>query len=164
VSGVGVLASDMDVDLTDPIPLSFHDAIDQIELTWLFQETGVGLNISKDKSTAAINVANLAKVGIHLRLVEELATGQLQFPLKELFLETTVAHKGDIANLVARAFVDDKGKQRPVTADAIEHLNLTANAGLEEAEAAVVGGQGFNVMVDLLVINIAAEKPEDTRL
>ena len=162
--GVGVLAPDADIDLADAVPLPLDDAIDKIEFTRLFQKPRVGLDVGEDEAPAAVDVADGAQISIHRRLVEKLTAGQLQIPFEELALEPLVADERDVPDPVARSFIDDKGQQGPVAADAVHHLHFAAHPGLEEAEAAVIGGQGVDVAVNLFIVDIAAEEPKEARL
>jgi hypothetical protein len=46
----------------------------------------------------------------------------------------------------------------------VHHLHLAADLRLEEAEAAVVGGEGLDVTIDDGAVDVATEQPEDARL
>ena len=164
VLGVGVLAPNPDIDLADPIALAFGDVVDEVELARLLEKPRVGLDVGEDEATAAVDVPDQAEVGIHLRLVEGLTALELEVPGEKLALELAVADEGDVADGISRPLVDHEGQHRPVAAGPVDHLDLPADLRLEEAEAAIVGGQQVDVLVDLLPVDVTAEEPEYARL
>jgi len=52
----------------------------------------------------------------------------------------------------------------PVLVPLVQDLDLAADAGLEEAQTAVVGGEPVDVLVDDRAVDVAADQPEDARL
>ena len=164
VAGVRMLAPNLDVDLADPIPLPLGDVVDQVELARLLQEPGVGPDVGEHEAPAAVDVADHVQVGVHLRLVERLAPLELEIPLQELGLEPAVADERDVADLVAGPLVDHEGQVRPVADPLADHRHLPADAGLEEAQAPVVGSQGLDVGIDPLPVHVPPQKPEHARL
>ena len=161
---VWVIAADADVDLADAIPLALGDVVDEVELTRLLKKPWIGANVSEHETPSAVDVADEVQVGVHLRLVEVLAPFELEVPLEELVHELGVAVEGDVADGVARPLADHKREVRPVPIALVDHFHLAAHLGLEEAEAPVVGGERFDVLLDNLAVDVAAEKPEHARL
>ena len=159
-----MLAADADVDLAHAVPLSLLDVVDQVQLARLLEKSWVGLDVGEDKAAAAVDVADHAEVGIHLRLIERLAAGELEIPRDEFTLELAVADERHVADRIPRPLVDHEGEHRPLAFAAIDHLHLAADLGLEESETAVVGGERLDVGVDLAAVEIAAEQPEHTGL
>jgi hypothetical protein len=164
VPGVRVVAADPDVDLADPVALPLADVVDEVELTWLLEEPRIGLDVGEHEAAAAVDVADLVEILVHLGLVEELASLELQLPLQKLGLELAVAHERDVANGVSRSLVDHEGDVRPVAHALAHDRHLAAHLGLEEAETAVVGRQGVDVAVDHLLVDVAPQEPEHARL
>ena len=122
-------------------------------------------SLGVDASGAPIAVYHVKQVSdLETNLAVTLAAGQLQIPFEELALEPLVADERDVPDPVAGSFIDDKGQQGPVAADAVHHLHFAAHPGLEEAEAAVIGGQGVDIAVNLFIVDIAAEEPKEARL
>ena len=164
VPRVRVIAADADVDLADAIPLPLGDVVDEVELTRLLKKPWIGANVSEHETPSAVDVADEVQVGVHLRLVEVLAPFELEVSLEELVHELGVAVEGDVADGVARPLADHKREVRPVPIALVDHFHLAAHLGLEEAEAPVVGGERFDVLLDNLAVDVAAEKPEHARL
>ena len=77
-------------------------------------------------------------------------------------LDLRVAEDRDVADLRARAFVDDERQREPVFVGVV--VQLAADLGLHEAQVAVVGRQAVDVLVDLLAVDVALEEPDDRRL
>ena len=73
-------------------------------------------------------------------------------------VEDLHAEQRDVANLIARTFVDHEGDVDPLPVGI--GFQFAADAGAEEAQAAVVFDQPFDVAVDLLAVEIAADQPE----
>ena len=164
VARMGVLTADADIDLANPVALPFGDVEDEVEFPRLLEEAGIGADVGEHESAAAIDVADQAEVGIHLRLVERLAALQLEVAGEELPLELAVSDERDVADVVARPFVDDEGEKGPIAAAAVHHLEFAAHLRLEEPEAAVVGRDQIDVLIDLLTVDLAADEPEDAGL
>ena len=159
VPGVRVLASDLHVDLADPIPLPLAHVVDEVKLPGLLEKSRISPDVSKHESPAAIDVADQVEIGVHLCLVERLAPLELEVSLKKLGLELAVPHERNVADVVAGALADDVGQVRPVAKPLVDDRDLAAHLGLEEAQAAVVGGEGLDVAIDLLTVYVTAEKP-----
>ena len=73
-----------------------------------------------------------------------------------------IAQERDIADGVARSLVDHEGDRQPVLL--FVELQFAADAGMEEAEAAVIGGQLGHVLVDLLAVDLAGKQIEIGRM
>ena len=164
MAGMGVLAADVDVDLPHPVALPLVDAVHEVELARLLEEAWIGTDVGEDEPAATVDVADQPQVGVHLRLVERLAALQLEIAGEELALEAAVAQERHAPHRVARPLVDHEGEHRPVAAGPVHHLQFAPHLRLEEAEAAVVGGEEVDVLVDLLPVDVAADDPEDPRL
>ena len=164
MAGVRMFAADADVDLAHAVPLSLIDVVDEVELTGFLEEPRIGPDVGEDEPTAAVDIADHAEVGIHLRLVEGLAAGELEFPGDELALELAVADERHVPDGIARSLVDHEREHRPFTLAAVDHLDLAAHLGLKETETAVVGGECLDIGVDLGTVEIAAEQPQHTGL
>ena len=164
VAGVRMLAADADIDLAHAVPLPLLDVVDEIELTGFFQEPRIGPDVREDEAAAAVDVADHPEVGIHLRLIERLAAGELELPRDEFALELAVADERHVADGVAWSLVDHECEHGPLAFATVDHLDLAAHLGLEEAEAAVIGSERLDVRVDLRTVQIAADEPEHTGL
>ena len=160
VAGVRMLAADADIDLAHAVPLPLLDVVDEVELTGFFEKPRIGPDIGEDEPAATVDVADHPEVGIHLRLVERLAAGELELPRDELALEFAVADERDIADSVARPLVDHEREHGPLAFAAVDHLDLAAHLGLEEPETAVIRGERLDVRIDLRAVKVAAEQPE----
>ena len=161
---VRMLAADADVDLPDAIPLPFGDVVDQVELPRLLEKPWIGPDVGEHEPPAAIDVADQVEVGVHPRLVEVLPPLELEVPLEELVLELAVADEGDVADGVSRPLADHERQVRPVAGALVNHLHLAAHLGLEESEAAVVGRQRLDVLLDDRPVDVAADQPKHPRL
>ena len=164
VAGVRMFSADADVDLADAIPLPLLDVVDEVQLAGLLEEPRIGPDVGEDEPAAAVDVADHAEVGVHLRLIERLAAGELELPRDELALELGVADERYVADGIARTFVDHEREHRPFAVAPVDHLEFAAHLGLEETEAAVVGGERLDVGVDLGAVQVATDQPEHTGL
>ncbi len=76
--------------------------------------------------------------------------------------ELLIAQERDVADGVARSLVDHEGDRQPVLL--LIELQFAADAGIEEAEGAVIGGQLVHVLVDLLAVDLAGKQIEPGRM
>ena len=164
VPRVRMLAADANVDLTHAIALPLVDIIDKVELPRLLQKPWIGPDVGKDEATTAVDVADQTKVDVHLRLVKRLAAGELEIPREKFALKLVVADKRYVADRIPRPLVDHEGQHRPLALAAVDHFDLAAHLRLEEAEAAIVGGERLDIGIDFGAVEIAADEPEHARL
>ncbi len=96
------------------------------------------------------------QVEVLLILVEGLAAEQSKLLEQAVGINLLVAQERDVADRVARPLVDHEIDRQPVLF--FIELQFAANAGLEEAEAPVIGGKPAHILVDLLAVDLAGNE------
>ena len=179
--GVRIFALDDHVDLAHGVAGAFLEVVDQVEGGVFFEEAGVGRDFGEDVAHAAVLVLQRHHVGGHLGLVEIFAVFELQIGEQLPAAVFLVSFDGDIADSVARPFVDDEIHDQPIgRLELVEFLrhetenrieiavflgivgtDFAADAGAEEAQAAVVGRQFLHVLIEFFAVEFALEKIKD---
>jgi len=159
---VGVVALDLDVDPADAEPVALVDVVDQIEAAGLVVVAGLGLNVGEDVADAAVLVLQRGQVVLHVRLVEVLAGPKRHFR-EELFVgEFRGPLDAHVADREPLALVDHERDRMPFALGVVVHV--AADPGPKEPQAAVVGRQPLDILVELVGVEIAAENIQRRRL
>jgi hypothetical protein len=113
-------------------------------------------------AVGAVDVFDVTDVGVHLGAVEVVAGLELQSLAERLVVVYLVAEERDLADLIARAFVDEEHQRHPVFF--VVPFVVAADLGTEVAQAAVVVGQPFDVLFDLAAVDVPFEQVQQRRL
>ena len=156
-SRVPVVSPDVDHDSAHSIALALVDVVNQIKLARLIgtEKSWIGSHLGEDISLAAIQVLERVDVLIHRRLIEELPLFEPQFFRQRLGRYPRVTEDRKVANLVARALVDNKGQREPATI--ITEVEYPPHFGAEIAKTSIIGGNSIDVLVNLQWVDVASE-------
>ena len=157
-----IVAGNLHVDSTHAPAVPLLNVVDQVQRARLFQEAGIGFHVGEYVADRAVLVLDRGHVAGHLRLVEILIALQLQALAEISSGELRVSDKRNVADHVAGTFINHEGQRQPVLL-LVEHGQAT-DSGAEETQAAVVGSQAIDVLVDLLLMDLALEEPQEAGL